>query len=337
MRMMFSVMIRRAIGKSWMTYSLGLFIFSLLTTDAQSRDWQVWVLIGQSLMNGPVGEVATLTNSSHDGDILEYVRGMDANGVQTVEDVYDSKGRTGPAEVFARRFWVYGERDIAIIKISPGGYSIAAFLAEDRRLEPKKSSNVDLWPYWVDVVQGKLDWLASNGDSATLRGIVMFQGSSDRNTAYINVYEEHLRRLIADTRSYLHRPTLRWLQIVSPTWSPGNSINIQLQSIQRSVVTDLENADFVESDNPLGVPLVFTDGTHPDLAGSERIGVVAADKWVDAFPTYLTYSNKNGGSLIEYATGKADDSLHSVCTIVETVPEILKPFSTQFFRIKIDE
>ena len=85
----------------------------------------------------------------------------------------------------------------------------------------------------------------------------MFQGSSDRNSTFINVYEEHLQRLISDTREYLNRPTLPWLQVVSPTWSPGNSVNVQLQSIQRSVVADFENAVFVESDNPMRIPLVL--------------------------------------------------------------------------------
>ena len=317
-------MIPRSVCKNSIVYSRCLILFCLLTLDAQARDWQVWVMIGQSLMNGPVGEVSTETDSSYDKDIIEYVRGLDSNKLQTIDDVYDSKGRTGPAEAFARRMWAYGERDVAIIKISPGGYSIAAFLDEDRRLEPKKSSNADLWPYWVDVVEEKLEWLEESGDSVTLRGVVMFQGSSDRNSTFINVYEEHLSRLIADTREYLDSPGLRWMQIVSPTWSPGNSINLRLQSIQRSVVSSLENADFVESDNPLGVPLVFTDGTHPDLAGSERIGVVAADKWVDVFPTYLNYSYKFGCSLIEYATGKSADSLDSVCTIVETNPLLVE-------------
>ena len=269
----FSILIRRTVGMSWRAYSICVLFFSLLTTDALSRDWQVWVFIGQSLMGGPVGEVAVLTDDSHDGEILEYTRGrgLDSNKIRSIEDVHLSKGQVGPPEIFARRLWEYGERDIAIIKIAPGGYSITAFLSEDRRLTPKKTNNVDLWPYWVDVVQGKLDWLVSQGDSATLRGIVMFQGSSDRTSTFISVYEEHLRRLIVDTRSYLNLPLLPWLQIVSPTWSPGNITNSQLQSIQRSVVAEFESASFVESDNPMGIPLIFTDGTHPDLASTPPV------------------------------------------------------------------
>jgi hypothetical protein len=280
--------------------------FLLLSHLADARDWQVWVFIGQSLMNGPVGDVSDLSDSSHDGEILQYVRGLDSNRIQTVSDVHDSRGRVGPAEVFARQMWTYGERDIVIIKISPGGYSIAAFLDEERRLEPKKSNNADLWPYWVDLVAGKLEYLESSGSSATLRGVVMFQGSSDRNSTFINVYEEHLSRLIADTREYLESPDLRWMQIVSPTWSSANSINMRLQSIQRSVASSIENADFVESDAPLGIPLVFTDGTHPDLASSERIGIVTANHWVDVFPTYMNHSNKYAVSLLEYMTTLAD-------------------------------
>ena len=58
--------------------------FLFLSHLADARDWQVWVFIGQSLMNGPVGDVSDLSDSSHDGEILQYVRGLDSNRIQNI-------------------------------------------------------------------------------------------------------------------------------------------------------------------------------------------------------------------------------------------------------------
>lgn len=126
-------------------------------TQLAAKDLQVWVCIGQSLMNGPVGNVEILTSSEHDTDIIEYVRGATNSGDQSIADVRLQRARISPAEVFAREIWNDGEEDIAIIRVSAGGYSITAFLDEERRLVPKKSNNVNLWPYWIDFTEQKID------------------------------------------------------------------------------------------------------------------------------------------------------------------------------------
>ena len=224
--------------KSLVARSCRLLAFSTLCvlasgTQLAAKNLQVWVCLGQSLMNGPVGNVEILTSSEHDADIIEYVRGATNLGGQSIADVRLQRVRISPGEVFAREIWNYGEEDIAIIRISPGGYSITAFLDEERRLVPKKSDNVNLWPYWIDFTEQKIDWLREQGDTVTLRGVIMFQGSSDANSTYSTYYEEHLRRLVADARAELGED-LRWLQVVSPTWNTGEHV-LRVQGAQRTV------------------------------------------------------------------------------------------------------
>lgn len=280
------------------------FIFSPIVT---ARDWQVWVCIGQSLMNGPLGETALYSDATPESEILEYTWYLPAEGWQSIRDVRNVSGRTSPAEVFARKMWEYGERDICIIRTSPNGYSIAAFIEESRRLGPKKETNSDLWPTWIDEAVQAMDYLRSQGDTATLRGVIMFQGSSDRASGFYQVYGAQLERLVQDTRDYVDMPDLRWLQIVSPTWTPGHPAVRQLQNSQRSVAASLPYMASAESDNPLGVPLVFSDGTHPTIDGAERIGVVMADAWVESFPNYTTFRNRR---VAEYkATGSQSPTI----------------------------
>ena len=336
--------------KSLVARSCQLFVFSALCvlatgTQLTAKDLQVWVCIGQSLMNGPVGNIEILTSSEHDTDIIEYVRGATNSGFQSIADVRLQRARISPAEVFSREIWDYGEGDIVIIRISPGGHSITAFLDEERRLVPKKSDNVNLWPYWIDFTEEKIDWLRAQGNTVTLRGVMMFQGSSDRNSTYSTYYEEHLRRLVADARSELGE-NLRWLQVVSPTWNTGEHV-LRVQTAQRTVANSVEDMEYVESDNPLGTPIVFTDGTHPDLASTERIGVVMARAWVNCFPTYRNFmfgsgygdslSNPehdvdgDGASLLEYAMG-GDMTRYD---LVEWVPELIHENEETFLDVVV--
>jgi hypothetical protein len=128
-----------------------------------------------------------------------------------------------------------------------------------------------------------------------------------------------LERLIADARARIGIPDLRWLQVRSPYW--GASINLaKVRNAQVAVAEADPNAAWVSSDNPLGVPNVFfTDGIHPDLASTERIGYTWAKAWVDAFPTFestLRYAGVSGAdasttydpdgdgpAILEYALG----------------------------------
>jgi hypothetical protein len=57
-----------------------------------------------------------------------------------------------------------------------------------------------------------------------------------------------------------------------------------VQTAQRDVTDeDTSGLSFrAEADNPLGTTIVFTDGTHPDAASSERIGVVMAQMILSA-------------------------------------------------------
>jgi hypothetical protein len=173
----------------------------------------------------------------------------------------------------------------------------------------------------------------------------MFQGSSDRNSTYSTHYEEHLRRLVADARAELGEE-LRWLQVVSPTWNTGEHV-LRVQAAQRTVANSLHNMEMVESDNPLGTPIVFSDGTHPDLASTERIGVVMARAWVDSFPTYRNFmfgsgygdslSNPthdvdgDGASLLEYAMG-GDIARYG---LAEWMPELIHENEETFLDVVV--
>ena len=276
-----------------------------------AKAYQVWVAIGQSLMDGPVIEDPILTGSENDGVLLEYRSGRPLEDFNTVADVIASYGKLSPAEVFARRLHEKGERDIVVIRISPGGHSITAFLAEDRREVPKKESNKDLWPLWVDFAQEKLDLLASTGSEVNFRGVIMFQGSSDGNSTFGPYYETHLRRLIEDARVYFEVPDLNWLQVRSPYWSGGYWTQV-VRSAQVTVADSTDHVAWVSSDDPLGEALVYFDGTHPDYASSERIGYTWADAWYQAFPTFrdfMLFEGPVGDGVIHVSNDTDGDSI----------------------------
>ena len=260
----------------------------ILASSLSAKTYQVWVAIGQSLMDGPYLEEPILTGPENDGLLLEYKNGRRLQDFNTVGDVTVSYDRLSPAEVFARRLYAKGERDIVIIRISPGGHSITAFLAEDRREIPKKESNKDLWPTWVDFAKEKIDFLGSTGAEVNFRGIIMFQGSSDGNSTFGPYYETHLRRLIEDTRDYFAAPELNWLQVRSPYWTGGYWSEV-IRNAQVSVAQATDHVAWTSSDNPLGEPLVYSDGTHPNYASSERIGYTWVDAWYRAFPTFRDF------------------------------------------------
>jgi hypothetical protein len=266
----------------------------ILVSSLSAKTYQVWVAIGQSLMDGPYIEEPILTGPENDGLLLEYKNGRRLQDFNTVADVTASYDRLSPVEVFARRLYEKGERDIVIIRVSPGGHSITAFLAEDRRVVPKKTSNKDLWPVWVDFAKEKMAFLASTGADVNFRGVVMFQGSSDGNSTYGPSYETHLRRLIDDARAYFGKPELNWLQVRSPYWSGGYWSEV-IRSSQVSVAESVLNVSWTSSDDPLGEPLVYLDGTHPNYASSERIGYAWADAWYESFPTFRDFMLFEGG------------------------------------------
>ncbi|MEO0797226.1 MAG: sialate O-acetylesterase [Verrucomicrobiota bacterium] len=259
-------------------------LFFPLSLNA-SVEWQVWVFIGQSLMGGPSGDSTTYTTYDDDGDILEYTMGEPNNGYQTVQVVKARRERLSPSQVFARRMvQEHNEKNVCIIRCSPGGFSITAFIAEERREVEKKENNVDLWPYWVDLAREKIDFLVRNGDTVNLRGVIMFQGSSDRTAPFAEHYGTHLKRLKEDTRERFGIHDLPWMQIRSPIgginsgWRRG-----PVHDAQEAESDSDRYAKWISADSPLGLENYFPDRVHPDPASAERIGVLAADAWVENF------------------------------------------------------
>jgi len=312
---------------------LASIVFVWSATVGYAKEYQMWVCIGQSLMDGPLVAPTELTDSSFDSEILEYKHGRPLRDYNTVSDVIASYGRISPAQIFARRLYELGERDIVIVRVSRGGHSITAFLDESRRIVPKKASNHDLWPLWVDFAKEKIAFLESEGHAVKLRGVVMYQGSSDGAPVFTPHYEEHLRRLKIDARERFGMGDLKWYQIRSPNWG-STATNI----IQAAQVTNSEedpHGEWISSDFPLGVPNVFLDGTHPDLLSTERMGVSWADGLFERFPTFRSYMSLSGalahagdlsydpdgdglGAFQEYAFGGSlDESDSAVLPVLE--------------------
>tara|TARA_B110001469_G_scaffold117373_1_gene123284 strand:- start:2675 stop:3868 length:1194 start_codon:yes stop_codon:yes gene_type:complete len=283
---------------------LFFFGFPFFTQLLFATEYQMWVTIGQSLLDGPISDELILTSADHDSEILEYKYGRPLKDYNTVADVIASYGQVSPAEVFARRLFEKGERNIVLVRLSPGGHSITAFLDESRCLVPKKSSNLECWPLWVDFAKDKIDFLEGQGHTVVLRGVIMFQGSSDGSSTYSSSYEEHLRRLKADARERFGMPELQWLQVRSPDWGGYHAGIVRVAQVQ--VTEEDPYAKWISSDSPMAVANVFLDGTHPDMFSSERIGVTWADGLFERFPTFRSYMAYAG--LLDYVNDFVYDS-----------------------------
>ena len=257
-------------------------------------DYQVWVIAGQSLVAGSTGVTYTVTGNVDKSVIHQsfpdWTIANPWSDSATADDIFTADGSSwGPEVGFARWLVQNGEKNVVVIKVAQGSHSIENFLDSPRQLNAA-AGGTDMYERLHVTVDAGLAKLRQRGNTATLRGFVWFQGRANQNDATrATNYGTHLERLITDVRSELDGgsvPNLPWITVVSPTWANASGDGSRLatvQGYQRSVTAATNSAVSVESDSPLGTAIVFSDGTHPDSASTERIGRVAAQSFIDNF------------------------------------------------------
>lgn len=200
-----------------------LLLLLLLTSPlfADSPRWQVFLLVGQSNMEGK-GRVEHLDELCASG---EYPHLRSGQGWQERDDVFiDYLDRRGPLTVgygtneeqfgpelgIGHRLGEAIDEPVLLIKLAWGGKSV---MTEFR----PPSAGGEVGPNYLEVIARTKECLDSlderfpgvDAEGYDLRGLIWFQGWNDRvNQAANDAYEDNLTHLIGDLRGALGHPNL---------------------------------------------------------------------------------------------------------------------------------
>ncbi|MEO0796891.1 MAG: sialate O-acetylesterase [Verrucomicrobiota bacterium] len=258
-----------------------------------ARAWNVVICMGQSLMNGPSSQSFANVDRGNDHRLIELTNGKQ-NGVYTFAERMNSTGfpddyNFGLNVSAGRQLAKLGVSNLVTLKHAVGGHSITAFIPEADRLEPIPGGQFDQSVRAVEGFEDAFKRLGQFGATINLLGFVWFQGSSDRSDANLyNNYEAHLNSLLSHYRTNvsLADANTPWLIGRSPNWQAPNVPATGLQAVrdaQEAVGAADANAVTVSIDDPLGVAITYSDGTHPEPASSERIGIVLGNAFHSNF------------------------------------------------------
>ncbi|MEO0797164.1 MAG: sialate O-acetylesterase [Verrucomicrobiota bacterium] len=257
--------------------------------------WNVVVCMGQSLMNGPSSQSFANVDRGNDHRLIELTNGKQ-NGVYTFAERMNSTGfpddyNFGLNVSAGRQLAKRGLRNLVTLKHAVGGHSITAFIPEGDRLEPIPGGQSDQSERALEGFEDAFKRLGQFGATVNLLGFIWFQGSSDRSdpNLYSN-YQPHLTSLLSYFRTNvsLANANTPWLIGRSPNWQAPSAPSAGLLAVrnaQEAVGAADANAVTVSIDDPLGVAITYSDGTHPEPASSERIGIVLGDSWMNNFQT----------------------------------------------------
>ena len=186
-----------------------LFILLLISSTLQAKQLDLFILAGQSNMQGWRSDAAGYPkdNQKLDQKIPFYFNALHYSSSnkhwQTLgpQRGHFKQGHFGPEVTFARAL-KRDHRSPAIFKYSSGGTSI--------KLDWKDPGQHGLYDAMVQNIQLAIKELKEQGNQVNVRAFIWIQGESDAdNDQLANEYYWHLRKLLHHLRSnILHEPEL---------------------------------------------------------------------------------------------------------------------------------
>ena len=246
----------------------------LVSASAQAAQYDVYILAGQSNMDGRA-DASSLSAplSSPQADQLIYYANPDdpsasgesterSAGWQTLTPGYSvapgTRGNSLPSNTFGPEVsFVHAIRqadpsgnNIAVIKVSRGGTNLHA----------DWSPTGFMYQALVAEVNTAMQALRTGGDTGVVRGMLWHQGESDSND--LNHYQDNLETLIADVRSLVADPLIPFV-----IGELGQAKPESFRTLQQTIADENLGVGFASS---LG--LNTPDGTHFDAAGQVVLG-----------------------------------------------------------------
>lgn len=259
----------------------------------QPRSVSVFLAMGQSLMRGRSTDSTSLcTSAANDWRFHEHHPWADDGEVLSAADWRRLPGTrgAGPTLAFMRQFYGATGKIPLVIKCGYDSHGITRFLPPELRLSEPLDDGSDKYIEVPEYSNGAIGGLRAGGYEVVFEGFLWWQGSADGASAELKAnYAQHLRNVLAYYRSQVAGATATtpWLIVRSPqgginsNWPAGGD---ERHRAQETVGDDDPYSSWVSSDYPLGTENTFIDGTHPDSASAERIGVVMATEWLAHYP-----------------------------------------------------
>lgn len=271
--------------------------FGLLGLNASAADVDVYILAGQSNMDGRgVAEQLPEQLRSVQREVLIYYahpadpkkQGEEptrSDAWQPVGAGYSVPTRSRRIELPSKTFGPEVSFAHAMNKAQPKGNRLAILKVSrgGTNLKSDWSPTGYMYQGLVKEIDKSLKALADKGHAATVRGVLWHQGESD--SRHVQTYPGELETLIANLREKLASPTLPFLiGELAPTKPKA------FREMQRKIAADNEGVFFVSS-----AELTTADKTHFDAASQVTLG----QRFADVFLTEVSG---------ESSTAKPDDA-----------------------------
>lgn len=289
--------------------------FSLTTNDASSTNYDVYLIGGQSNMDGR-GYNSDLTGTKSiwaqpQNNVLIYYANpvnLDATnptyntGWQTLAPGFSvppgfsgtlPSARFGPEISFAKTIASQsGNHRIALIKVTQSGTSLSG---------DWRPSTGYMYATLTNFVRIALQQLRDQGASCTLRGLIWHQGESDTSGSAALNYETNLTELIHSVRSDLGITNLPFVV--------GEIATNKTEVVRQAQFNVAQNVPFVGFASADGLTTV--DGTHFTSDGVLILGQRFVNA-VEVPPLRLTAITKTGSEVRLLAAGLAKSTIHLV-------------------------
>lgn len=287
--------------------------FSVTTNDASPADYDVYLIGGQSNMDGR-GYNSDLigTNSiwaqPQSGTLIYYANPVNLNatnptyntGWQTLTPGFSvppgfsgalPSPRFGPEISFATSMAsLSGDHRIALIKVTQSGTSLSG---------DWKPSTGYMYATLTNFVRIAVQQLRDRGASCTLRGMIWHQGESDTGGSAALNYETNLTQLIRSVRTDLGITNLPFVV--------GEIATNKTEVVRQAQFNVSESVPFVGFASADGLTTV--DGTHFTSDDVLILGQRFASA-VEVPPLQFTKITRTGVNVTLLATGLAKSTIH---------------------------
>lgn len=259
-------------------------------TNRTVRHTTLYFFMGQSLMYGAIaGGLSLVTSTAHDPKLVEYdsvrpglefLRFSDWVKVSTPWEV-------GPSVAFMRTLAENGIVGVSV-KCGYDSHGITRFIPPELRVTAPLDVGQDRYTLNLAMFNGAISRYRALGHTVSVGAFVWWQGSADGASPELkSAYGTHLERVIAYYRlNVVGASAAPWIIIRSPQGGIGSNwpvLGDARHRAQESVAEADGNAVWISPDFSLGQEAVYTDGTHPDQATTERVGRAAALKYIERF------------------------------------------------------
>ncbi len=271
-------MVRKIFG-AWLAFACG--VSGTFGLPAAEPPWEVFVLVGQSNMDGR-GQVAELSSNqvaSARGSLIYYRNFKVASaGWEPLRGGFSvPPGYRGglPAPTFgpelgfvARLRQEHPLARFALLKATRGGTSLERDWRPGRPGEPATMG--PCFSNFLHAVREGTELLRQRGEPFVLRGILWHQGESDAADS-VDVYQAKLSSLIQRMREDLREPRLPF--VVGEVYDNGKRDGVR--QAQRAVAQQMPGVFFASAENLN----TWDKGTHFDASSQWQLGERMAGAW----------------------------------------------------------